>query len=95
MEWSNFSIKILCINLDNFISNNSNWNKISVNISKKIHIWSRMRLSLRGKKLIINQMLHWYIGQIRTIQNYIKKEIEKIIYDFLWEGKKSVLKSTY
>ena len=95
MEWSNFSIKILCINLDNFISNNSNWDKISVNISKKIHIWSRMRLSLRGKKLIINQMLHWYIGQIRTIQNYIKKEIEKIIYDFLWEGKKSVLKSTY
>ena len=54
-----------------------------------------MRLSLRGKKLIINQMLHWYIGQIRTIQNYIKKEIEKIIYDFLWEGKKYVLKSTY
>ena len=95
MEWSNFSIKIICINLDNFTSSNSNWDKISVNISKKIHIWSTVRLSLRGKKLIMNQILHWYIGQIHTIQKYIKKEIEKWIYDFLWEGKRSVFKSTY
>ena len=47
MEWSNFSIKILRINFDNFISDNSNWDKISVNIAKRIHIWNRVRLSLR------------------------------------------------
>ena len=35
MEWSNFSVKILGINSDNFISDNSNWDKISVNIAKK------------------------------------------------------------
>ena len=35
MEWSNFSIKILGINFDNFISDNSNWDKTSVNIAKK------------------------------------------------------------
>ena len=66
LEWSNFSIKVLGINFDNFVSNNSNWDKISVNIAKRIHIWKRVRLSLRGKKLIINQILLsklWYIGQ--------------------------------
>ena len=50
-----------------------------------------MRLSLRGKKLIVNQILlskHWCIGQIYTIPKYIKKEIEKSICDFLCEGKK-------
>ena len=52
MIWSNFSIKILGINFDNFISENSNWDKIKDNITKKIHIWNRVRLSLRGKKLI-------------------------------------------
>ena len=37
-------------------------------------------LSLRGKKIILNQILLsklWYRGQIYTIPKYIKKEIEK------------------
>ena len=52
----------------------------SENIAKKIHMWNRVRLSLRGKKIIINQILLsklCYIGQIYTIPKYIKKEIEK------------------
>ena len=45
--------------------------------SKKIHIWNRVRLSLRGKKIIVNQTLLsklWYIGQICTIPKYTKNE---------------------
>ena len=90
MEWSNFSIKILGINFDNFISDNSNWDKASVNIAKK-SIFGVEWDSLWGKKLIINQISLsklWCIGQIYTIPKYIKKEIEKRIYDFLWEGKR-------
>ena len=91
MAWSNFSIKILGITFDNAVPDNSNWDKISANIAKRIHIWNRVRLSLRGRKIIINQILLsklWYIGQIYTIPKHIKKEIEKRIYDFLWEGRK-------
>ena len=91
MVWSNLSIKILGINSGNFALDNSICDKVSENITKKIHLWNRVRLSLRGRKLIINQILLsklWYIGQIYTIPKYIKKEIEKRIYDFLWEGKK-------
>ena len=54
-------------------------------------MWNRLRLSLRGKKLIINQTLLsklWCIGQTYTIPKYIKKQIEKMTFDFLWEGKK-------
>ena len=52
---------------------------------------NRVRLSLRGKKLITNKILLsklWYIGQIYAVPKYIKKRIEKMIYDFLWERKK-------
>ena len=76
MILSNFSIKILGIISDNFISDNSNWDKIVDNIAKKINIWNRVRLSLRGRKLIINQILLsklWHIGQIYTVPTYIKK----------------------
>ena len=46
--------------------------------------------SLRGKKIIINQLLSklWYIVPIYTIPRYIKKEIEKRIYNFLRNIKK-------
>ena len=56
-----------------------------------------MRLSLRGKKLIVNQTLLsrlWCIGKILTIQKYIKKEIEKRIFDFLWNRKKKTSSQT-
>ena len=33
--WSNFSIKILGINFDNFVQDNSNWDRIKDNIAKK------------------------------------------------------------
>ena len=49
-----------------------------------------MRRSLRGKKIIINQVFLpklWYIGQTYTIPKYIEREIERI-YEFLWNGKK-------
>ena len=35
MIWSNFSVKILGIKFDNFVSDNSNWDKIRDNIAKK------------------------------------------------------------
>ena len=55
-----------------------------------------MRRSLRGKKIIINQLLskHWYIVQIYTIPKYIRKEIEKRIYNFLRNNKKNQTSQT-
>ena len=92
MEWPQFFIKILGINFGNSIFDNSNWDKISEGIIKTIHIWKRMRLSLRRKKIIVNQILLsklWYTGQIYIFPKYIKKKIEKI-YNFLWNGKNAV-----
>ena len=52
--------------------------------------------SLRGKKIIINQLLSklWYIVQMYTIPRYIKKEIEKRIYNFLRNNKKNQISQT-
>ena len=46
---------------------------------------------MRGKKIIVNQIplsKLWYRGQIYTIPKYIKKEIEKRIYNFFWNSEK-------
>ena len=55
-----------------------------------------MRHFLRDKKIIENQILLtklWYIGQIYTIQEYIKKEIERI-HDFLRKEKRTPTSQT-
>ena len=49
-----------------------------------------MRLSLSSKKIIVNQMFLLklcYKTQIYTIPKYVKKEIERGICDFVWNGK--------
>ena len=56
-----------------------------------------MRLSLVVKKIIINYILLstlWYIVQMYAIPKYIKKEIEKIIYKFLWNDKENQISQT-
>ena len=79
-----------CVNFVNSCLNNSNWNKITESLTKN-SIFNKVRCSLRGKKIIINQLLSkfWYIVQIYTIPKYIKKEIEKRIYNFIWNDKKT------
>ena len=63
---------------------------------EKLHIWNRLRRSLQDKMIIINQLLSklWYIVQIYTIPKYIKKEIEKRIYNFLQNNKKNQTSQT-
>ena len=39
MVWSQFSIKILGVHFGSFVLDNSNWDKISQSLAKKINIW--------------------------------------------------------
>ena len=48
------SIKILGVKFVKSILNNSKSDKISEGIAKEIHIWNRVRLSLRGRNIIDN-----------------------------------------
>ena len=85
MVWSEFFIKILGVNFGNSILGNSDWDKISESMIKKIYIEDRMKISLRGKKKLVNQILSSKLrclSQIYTIPQCIKKENERI-YGFL------------
>ena len=70
-----------CVNFVNSSLDNSNWDKISESLTKKS--------IFGGKKIVINQVLSklWYIVQIYTIPKYIKKQVEKRIYNLLQNKK--------
>ena len=77
MEWPHFSIKTLGVNFGNSILDNSNWDKF-------LEVW----LSLKGKKIMVNQTLlskRWCKSQIHTISKYIKNEIKKYIFPREWK----------
>ena len=84
MEWAQFFIKILAANFGNYILDNSNLDKISEGIIKEIHIWNRVRISLKGKTIIVNQTLLsklWYMYILLLmyilLQNISKKKLKK------------------
>ena len=79
LELSQFPLKYLKSNLVNLFSITPNGTK-KLKISKKTDVWNRVRLSLRGKNMIRNQILVsklWYIGQIYTIPKYQKGNWKK------------------
>ena len=83
------SIKTLEVSFGKSIHDNSKWDKI-IEGQQKNHAWNRVRLSLRGKSMIRNKSLFPSCNtqsKFIVFQN-IKKEIEKRIYDFLWNRKK-------
>ena len=47
MSWSQFSIKIVGVHFRNSALDNRNRDKIYDNLTKKTHIWNRMKLSLK------------------------------------------------
>ena len=65
------------VNFGNSILDNSNWDKISEGIIKKIQIWNRVRLSLRGTKIIVNQILFSKLVKYILFENISKRNLKK------------------
>lgn len=86
MIWSQFSSKTIATNFSNSTAEINDWDKITVNIQKKMYLWNRVRPSMRGK-LIVNQILSPNIGQIYTTAKYIREEIQRRLYNFLYNEK--------
>ena len=87
-NWSSFDIKIL-----GYIYGNTdeNWSNVKTKIQKSINKWNNLKLSLIGKKIVINQVLLskiWYFAYVETPPKNVIQEIKRDIYNFLWSYKK-------
>ena len=87
-NWSSYEIKIL-----GYIYGNTdqNWSNVKTKIRKSINKWNNLKLSLIGKKTVINQVLLskiWYFAYVDTPPKNFIQEIKKDIYNFLWGYKK-------
>ena len=52
--------------------------------------WRHRTLSLKGKTLVLNALAlskMWYVGALMEMPPWAKLQLDKLVYDFLWNGK--------
>ena len=72
-------------------NNYENWFKVKTKIQKSINKWNNLKLALKVKKTIINQVLLskiWYFAYVGSPAQNIHQQIKQDIYNFLWSYKK-------
>ena len=68
-----------------------NWNFWIEKLAKRLESWKLRTLSLKGKSMIINTLALsglCYTGSVVPLPAWAEKRINRIIFDFLWSGKK-------
>ena len=74
MVWSQFSIKIFGVHFGNSVLDNSNWDKISHSLTKKLHMWGRWGIPQNFLLAFIDGF--WKTRKIRLFKKW-KKLLEK------------------
>ena len=96
-KWTEIQIKVLGVYLANpgvptEITENENWNKYLKNINDIINIWKQPKLSLKGKRIIINQLILskiWFLAQVIPVPQKVITDLEGLVLDFLWGGRQT------
>ena len=97
INWTNKTIKLL----EMYISNNTN-ETVMENVNSKVeallrllHWWKARDLSFRCKVFIIKALAlskFQYLASLVTIPDHVIKQVNSIIYDFIWNGKTDKVK---
>ena len=91
ITWSKTCVKTLGIYHGNIVDNDAIWKEKLDKIKSSLQIWKTRNLTLKGKSLIIQSLIISKIGfelEAKGIPEKYIKEINKLIWSFVWDGKK-------
>ena len=77
------------------VDNDKIWKDIINRMKNCIQVWKSRKLSYKGKTIIVKNLLLSYCGfeiEMKGIPDKFKKEIETLMWDFIWEGKVNQIK---
>lgn len=77
---------------------NKHWAGVITRIRNDIEKWEQRFLSFKGKLLVINTILLsklWYGGRILAIKKQTIKELNTLIFQFLWSKKRELIRRNY
>ena len=98
INWTRDFVKTLGICHSYNINSDQIWRDKIQKIKSCLQVWKSRNLTLNGKALIIETFVHsliYFEIETRGIPDIYAKELDTLIYDFMWDGKKSLIaKST-
>ena len=94
ISWTDTYVKTLGINHGYHIPEQEVWMEKIKKMKNCIQIWKSRDLTLKGKILIIKTFLISQINyelEMKPIPKNIVKEVDKILWNFLWDGKQPLV----
>ena len=94
------SVKCLGIHIghDKELCYNKNWMEIYHQMEKLFESWKKRKLTIFGKKCIVNTLAISkliYVASVLPIpDDKLIKDINKLIYNFLWDSRERIKRST-
>ena len=91
ISWNeDVGLKVLGIHFfaDPLQTENYNWTKAIGKLKKKFEVLKKRNLSLKGKVVLLNTVALskiWFISNVLRLPQWAFKEIEALIFDFLWD----------
>ena len=89
------NVKTLGVHHGYNVDNDKMWKDIIDRMKNCIQVWKSRKLSYKGKTIIVKNLLLSYYGfeiEMKGIPDQFKKEIETLIWDFVWERKVNQIK---
>lgn len=92
LDWSPEGITVLGAYLSN--SGEELWAGKVNSVTSSCASWSKRSLSFHGRALIVNSLVLsqlWYLGANALMPPTVLKDINSVVFDFLWSGKREWL----
>lgn len=97
INWPKEPIKALGVyfSYDDVAAEKNNFEPKIKQLKSILNIWKSRRLTLLGKILLVktfalSQLI--FLASVTSVPGYVIHEVEKIIYDFIWNGGKGMIK---
>src|ERR1700678_3558639 len=74
------------------IPSNLIWDPVLNTMKAMTSLWKKRNTSIQGRVLVTKALISsrlWYIAFNQIIQKAVFKEIQEIIYEFIWQGKRA------
>ena len=99
VRWSNEYINTLGVNIsNNAIDIEHNWNSVVQKLKVIANMWYFRSITLSGKVLVVNQLIAslfvYKMQVIYPMNDKLHKDIDAVIVNYLWKGKKPKISLT-
>ena len=94
ISWTSDSIKLLGVYLGNVNTDSMNWTPCINKLKVSLNLWKQRDLSYTGRSVIINSIACskiWYLSNIIYTPEWVITEINTLIFEFFWKGKKHIV----